>query len=443
MDVTAVCQRVKAIVAVRAAVAAGAADRVALEGGLRAVGEVRSWLAAAEAELAAAVADVVSSPEDVVARAGRGSQGEAARVLGRSVTLGATPALAGALNAGATTPAHIDAVTKVAKGLEGSARDRLLARADGMVAAAGVESVRDFRSRLEREARRLRADDGMGVFQRQQAAVRVRRWTDGEGMWHLHGRFDPVTGVRLNARLQAEIEALFTDRVPEGCPTDPVERQEFLAALALASIMDGGGVAQRAGRPEFIVVIHADAAGETSETPKPGAGAGEGPAGDRGAGEGRSGDGLGVEWGLPVEVPLRVLAELFGHGDVHAVVVRGGVVLHAPGVLELGRSRRGWRTGPSGGRCGRCTRPVRFPGARPTSTGARSTTSAGGATAGVLICGICCRCACTTTARSTMRAGCSRSTPTGTSPSATPTAPSGPPAHPVAVRPDGRVAPCP
>ena len=340
MDVTAVCQRVKAIAAVRAAVAAGAADRVALEGGLRAVGEVRSWLAAAEAELAAAVADVVSSPEDVVARAGRGSQGEAARVLGRSVTLGSTPALAGALNAGATTPAHIDAVTKVAKGLEGSARDRLLARADGMVAAAGVESVRDFRSRLEREARRLRADDGMGVFQRQQAAVRVRRWTDGEGMWHLHGRFDPVTGVRLNARLQAEIEALFTDRVPEGCPTDPVERQEFLAALALASIMDGGGVAQRAGRPEFIVVIHADAAGETSETPRPGAGAGDGPAGDRGAGEGRSGDGLGVEWGLPVEVPLRVLAELFGHGDVHAVVVRGGVVLHAPGVLALGRTTR-------------------------------------------------------------------------------------------------------
>jgi hypothetical protein len=49
---------------------------------------------------------------------------------------------------------------------------------------------------------------------------------------------------------------------------------------------------------------------------------------------------LRVEWGLPVEVPLRVLAELFGHGDVHAVVVRGGVVLHAPGVLELGRTTR-------------------------------------------------------------------------------------------------------
>ena len=50
--------------------------------------------------------------------------------------------------------------------------------------------------------------------------------------------------------------------------------------------------------------------------------------------------GVRVEWGLPVEIPLRVLAELFGHGDVHAVVIRGGVVLHAPGVLDLGRSTR-------------------------------------------------------------------------------------------------------
>ena len=298
---------------------------------MRAVGEVRSWLAAAEVELAAGLVGVASFPEEAIARAGRGSQAEAGRVLGRSATLGATPGLAGALNAGSTTPAHIDAVTKVAKGLDGSARDRLLARADAMVAAAGVESVREFRSRLEREARRLRTDDGMGVFERQQAAVRVRRWTDGDGMWHLHGRFDPVTGVRLNARLQAEIEALFTDKVPEGCPRDPVERQEFLAAMALASIMDGGGVAQRAGRPEFIVVIHADTADAGDSAREHNAEAGD---------AGEAGEGVRVEWGLPVEVPLRVLAELYGNGDVHAVVVRGGVVLHAPGVLVLGRSTR-------------------------------------------------------------------------------------------------------
>jgi hypothetical protein len=47
-----------------------------------------------------------------------------------------------------------------------------------------------------------------------------------------------------------------------------------------------------------------------------------------------------VDWGLPVELPRRVLEELFGVTAASAVVVRNGVVLHAPGRLDLGRSTR-------------------------------------------------------------------------------------------------------
>jgi hypothetical protein len=47
-----------------------------------------------------------------------------------------------------------------------------------------------------------------------------------------------------------------------------------------------------------------------------------------------------VDWGIPVEVPHRVLADLVDDGQVHTVVVRNGVVLHAPGNLDLGRSTR-------------------------------------------------------------------------------------------------------
>ncbi len=47
-----------------------------------------------------------------------------------------------------------------------------------------------------------------------------------------------------------------------------------------------------------------------------------------------------MEFSIPVEVPWRVLAELAGDADVHTVVVRNGVVLHAPGNLNLGRSTR-------------------------------------------------------------------------------------------------------
>jgi hypothetical protein len=46
------------------------------------------------------------------------------------------------------------------------------------------------------------------------------------------------------------------------------------------------------------------------------------------------------EFSIPVEIPARVLATLAGDADVSAVVVRNGVVLYAPGELNLGRSTR-------------------------------------------------------------------------------------------------------
>ena len=301
-------------------------------------------------------------------------------MLERSGTLGAVPALADALDDGSVTPGHIDAVTKVAKGLEGSQREALLERADRLVGIARHGSVNDFRKRLEREAESLRADDGTERFERQKRAARLRRWTDADGMWCLQGRFDPLTGVRLNARLAAEIEAAFAESVPQGCPSDPQAKNEFLAACALARILEDGGVAQRAGRPEFVVVIEADGGdvsagnddGPSSSSPKSAA---DGDYGIKGAdgdygrastsgdtadgrhvdadadvdvdadvdGGGR-GPGSGrrprVDWGLPVEVPWSVLLELFGGADVHPVIVRNGVVLYAPGELNLGRSTR-------------------------------------------------------------------------------------------------------
>jgi hypothetical protein len=47
-----------------------------------------------------------------------------------------------------------------------------------------------------------------------------------------------------------------------------------------------------------------------------------------------------IDWGLPVEIPWRVLADLFGVTDPTVVVARNGVVLHAPGQLDLGRTTR-------------------------------------------------------------------------------------------------------
>lgn len=393
MDVTAVCQRVRGVASARAAAVAGTATRAGLETALRSITVVRSWLAAAEADLAAGLAGLASFPEQAVAEAARSSLGEAGRVLERASTLGSTPALAGALNSGSVTSGHVDVVSRVAKGLDSAAdRAELSRRADGLAGVAAAGSVAEFRRRLEREASTIRADGGMARFERQKAAVRLRRWTDDDGMWCLFARFDPLTGVRLSAGLDAEVEARFAQSVPEGCPTDPMAKQQFLAAMALAGLVTGEGVAARAGRPEFVVVIETDARprrsrrmpstggrksgaadghdartdsphagvevgdldGRCSDSggPRPG-GSSDGGGADDGGG---SSDGGGatdcsgaadearggpvVDWGLPVEVPYRVLADLLGEAEVHAVVVRNGVVLHAPGELNLGRTTR-------------------------------------------------------------------------------------------------------
>jgi hypothetical protein len=163
------------------------------------------------------------------------------------------------------------------------------------------------------EARRLQAADGMDTLERQRRATSLRTWVDVEGMWNLKARFDPLTGVKLDARLRESLEALFATSTPDTCPSDPAAKQDHLRALALADLILTGGTAPKPGRPEYVVVIDADTAEVT---------------------------GPRTEFSIPVEVPWRVLTELAGDADVHTVVVRNGVVVHAPGNLDLGRSTR-------------------------------------------------------------------------------------------------------
>ena len=312
MDVGAVHDRLRDVAAVRADDGAG---RASIEAALRASSQIRSWLASADAVLTARLATQVSFPEKAIADCTRSSVSDAAKAKERSDTLGAVPSFADALEAADVTPAHVDAITRAGKPLAGDQRSELFDRVAALVDVASAATVDEFRRRLALEVRSIQADDGLARLERQQRASRVRTWTDPDGMWRFDGRFDPVTGVRLAARLDAEIEALFSEAVPDSCPADPIEKQGHLRALAFARLLSGsGGSAARPGRPEYVVVVDAT--------------------------EGDGNGGPTVDWGIPVEVPGRVLAEMTSDGDVRSVVVRNGVVVHAPGALDLGRSTR-------------------------------------------------------------------------------------------------------
>ena len=333
----AVAERVERIASVRADTAAG---RDAITAGLVATREIAAWLSAQEAGLVAQLSKVEAFPEATIAEASRGSLSAANTTTARSNTLADAPNLAAAMEDGQVTAGHVDAVTRAAKQVDPDQRDKVFAIADSLADIACVASVRAFADRLALDVDKLRTESAESRLERQRRATRLSVWTSDDGMVNLRGQFDPQSGLAIATTISNAVETLFAQSTPELCPTDPVEKQKFLNAHALAAVLgcvpaneanrtshtggrDGGGglgspaavAPARTGKAEFVAVIDADVAAP-------------------------DGDGPLVQWPLPIELPARVLAELAGTADVVGVVVRNGVVLHAPGELDLGRSTR-------------------------------------------------------------------------------------------------------
>ncbi|WP_040493606.1 HNH endonuclease signature motif containing protein [Ilumatobacter nonamiensis] len=249
--------------------------------------------------------------------------------MDRSRTLDAVPGLADALDDATVTAGHVDVVTRMAKGLQPVQRRELFDRVEELVPSAASSTVEQFDRRIRSAVRDIQRDGGAERLERQRRATSMSTWTDDDGMWNVRGRFDPVTALSVSAALDRAVEALFAETVPETCPSDPPEKQKHLRALAFARIACGDVSGRRVGRPEFVAVI--DIGGSSPAPADPSAR--QGPAG-------RCSPGANVTWPLPIEVPHEVLGEMVVDADVHTVVVRDGVVLHAPGSLNLGRATR-------------------------------------------------------------------------------------------------------
>ena len=299
------------------AVAADAStvDRELVSTAIAAVTRLTAWCDAQQIAYAQALNSMGAVAELVIAEVARSNTRDAERVVERARTAHTAPDFGAALTDGKVAAGHIDQLTVSLRRLEPAQRALLLADAPRLVMIAANSTPDDFGRTLRAEERRLATDDGMTRLQRQRAAVRLRSRTDLEsGMSIFTLTVDPLTGVMLHNKINAATEALFHDKTPDGCPSDPFDKQSFLRAHALLNIIDGKGI--RLGRPEIVVVVDTTAPDPVTGAPT-------------------------VDWGLPGEIPLQVLRDLFnGRADVHTVVVRNGVVLHAPGELNLGRTTR-------------------------------------------------------------------------------------------------------
>jgi hypothetical protein len=176
----------------------------------------------------------------------------------RAQTCDAIGELGDALAAGATTGDRVDIVVRASVGLNGSERALLAAHGRQLARAAGEQTTAGFRKTVEHVVRQIREDDGLARLQQQTRMARLKWFTDGEGMWCLNGRFDPATGARLEGTLRNAIERQFAGATPDSCPTDPIDKQQHLAALALAAMLLGDDTKSGSGAPDVTVIIDAE-----------------------------------------------------------------------------------------------------------------------------------------------------------------------------------------
>lgn len=281
---------------------------------IAAVTKIAAWCDAQKIAYAQALAKMGAVPEDVMAAASRSDTREAERIVKRADTATKAPNFGDALAGGRVAAGHLDQLGNSLRRLDSGQQASLLADAPRLLAIAANSTPDEFARALRVEERRLATDDGISRLEQQRRAVRLQRRIDLQsGMNIFTLTVDPVTGLLLHNKIHAATEALFHDKTPDGCPTDPIEKQAFLGAHALLNLINGQGL--QLGKPEVIVVVD-------STTPDP-----------------VTGEPI-VDWGLPVEIPHRVLLDLLGAADVHTIIVRNGVVLHAPGELNLGRTTR-------------------------------------------------------------------------------------------------------
>ena len=132
---------------------------------------------------------------------------------------------------------------------------------------AKAESMRP--EQFVRESRRWtadrQADGGESEYGRQRARRRLRVWNDDDGMVHLRGEFDPVTGDRIANRLRAEARRLHGIDKQQAAGSDDVQRRSFdqCMADALESLtgLTGNDTSHPGGGKPFAdicVVAHVD-----------------------------------------------------------------------------------------------------------------------------------------------------------------------------------------
>ncbi len=282
-------EEVQGLVGRVAGVDSGCVDRVVLETAVAEARRLKSWVEGREVAFAQQIATMSSFPEKSLAEAAKTSLSSGGKLLKRAATAQEVAEMGTSLGEGRVSGEHVDVLTRTLREVAPAVREKLIEQATRLVGIAESTTPDEFARRVRDEARRLESDgDAVQRLERQRRAIRCNSWVDkqtGMGRWSV--TFDPATWLALEGRLDAQIEAMFHDAHPHGCPTDPFEKQSFLRAHALLALLNGEGT--KPGRAVIVVV-------EDFTNPQPHAR----PT---------------LDWGADVDLPARVLGDRAATGQ--------------------------------------------------------------------------------------------------------------------------------
>ena len=186
----------------------GAASSEELLGVLSGTRAVRGKLDAVQALAAAGVAGSRSHGDGgahVLAESTGMSRSDARSQVRTVAAVGAMPAVRDAVEEGRIPVANAkrlaDALAKTSAG-EIESDGELLAKAESL-------APEQFAKEAKRWTAERQASGGEAQYRRLRARRAVRVWDGDDGMVHLYGQFDPVTGRRIRSRLNKEAHRLY------------------------------------------------------------------------------------------------------------------------------------------------------------------------------------------------------------------------------------------
>ena len=193
---------------------------------------------------------------EVLAEAAGLSRREAHSQVKTAEALRNTPKLRSAVESGRVSSAN---AKRLAEAVEKTSAADVDADAELLAKAASMRPEQ-FAKEARRWATDREGDGGASEHARQRSKRCVRMWDADDGMVHLHGQFDSVTGRRIGNRLRAEAARMY-DADKKNAKDGGADRRSFHQCMAdaldilTANDGEGGG-----GKPiaDICVVAHVD-----------------------------------------------------------------------------------------------------------------------------------------------------------------------------------------